>query len=303
MADGSKHENLRIGIDLGGTKIAAVALGPDGKEVGAHKRVPTPKDYDAIIQALTSLVKELEKEAGGQASVGICTPGAVDAAAGVIRFSPNIMALTGRTLGADLKKALSRDVRMANDAACFALSEAMDGAAKDMRVVYGVILGTGVGGALVTDKKISSGPNGVMEWGHLPFPWPESDDVPERCGCGRMGDIESYLSGPALYRQLSKATGRTFAEKDLHQALLNKDGIVFGVVDRYLTRLAKAFALLITIMDPDALVLGGGLSNLDIIYEQVPARLGKYTIVPDVRTKILKAKYGDDSGLRGAAWL
>ena len=293
---------IRIGIDLGGTKIAMLALSEDGKEL-AHQRAPTPQDYESIVRTVADFTREHEKKTGKTARIGIGTPGAVDAASGMVRFSPNIKILAGKPFVQDTKAATGREVSIANDAAAFALSESTDGAGADGRIVYGVILGTGVGGSLVVDKKISQGPNHLMEWGHLPLPWPAADDVPERCGCGRMGDIESYLSGPALHRQLAKALGRDVANDALNEGLKKGDVAMRAVMERYIQRLAKAFTLLITVVDPDVIVCGGGVSNLDIIYQRLPAQIEKYAIAPGVKTRILKAKHGDDSGLRGAAWL
>lgn len=293
---------IRIGIDLGGTKIAALALSEEGKEL-AHQRAPTPRNYESIVRAIADFTKEHEKKTGKTARIGIGTPGAVDAASGMVRFSPNIKMLVEKPFVKDVAAATGREVRIANDAATFALSESTDGAGAGARVVYGVILGTGVGGSLVVDRKISHGPNQLMEWGHLPLPWPESGDVPERCGCGRLGDIESYLSGPALHRQLQKALGREVDNGALQEGLKNNDAAMRAVMDYYIVRLAKAFTLLITVMDPDVIVCGGGVSNLDILYKELPAQIEKYAIAPGVKTRILKARYGDDSGLRGAAWL
>lgn len=295
--------NINIGIDMGGTKIAAIALAADGRVLG-HLRVPTPPDYQGIIQGISGLVGQLRAEIKGSvSSIGICSPGVVDRENGVIRFSPNIPDLKDKPFVEDVSAVLAMPVRLANDAACFALSEACEGAGAGQRSVYGIILGTGVGGALVVDKKIPSGPNGATEWGHLPLPWADAADVPLRCGCGRIGDIESYLSGPALHRRLAKQFGRDIGNDEIAEGIVAKNPAMLEVMDAYLNQLAKALAMLVTIVDPDVIVIGGGVSNLDILYDEVPARIARYAISGGNKTKILKARFGDDSGLRGAARL
>ncbi len=292
---------MRIGIDIGGTKIAALALADDGREL-AHERVATPKDYREILATCVSLAEKLEGGKGAR-PLGLCMPGAVDASVGRVRFSPNIHALAGQDFVADMKSRFGREVKIANDAGCFSLSEASDGAAKGLGNVYGVILGTGVGGCQVVEGKIVNGPNAMHEWGHIPLPWAEKTDIPARCGCGREGCVESYLSGPALHRQLHQALGREIGNAELIKAIAQKDETVMRVMDTYSTRLAKALAVLVLVLDPDAIVFGGGLCNLDLLYEEMPKRIPKYTVLPDIQTKVLKAAHGDDSGLRGAAWL
>ena len=292
----------RIGIDLGGTKIAGIALSQSGA-VLEHHRIPTPQHYPDIIKACAELVTKLNPHNDGVQQLGICTPGMIDYEKGVITFSPNVATLKDKPFRDDLSSALRLPVHIANDAACFTLSESIDGAASDARIVYGVILGTGVGGALVVDKKMLFGPHRANEWGHVAFPFPDADDVPVKCACGRVGDIESYLSGPALHRQLQEKLGRPINNDELVAGINRKDAAIMAVVERYAARLAKALAMLITVVDPDVIVLGGGVSNLEIIYQLVPSLWGRYTISPVVKTKLVKAKYGDDSGLRGAAWL
>jgi len=211
-----------------------------------------------------------------------------------------VAALKDKPFRDDLSAALGVPVHLANDAACFTLSESIDGAAAGARIVYGVILGTGVGGALVVDKKMPSGPHRANEWGHVAFPFPDKDDVPSKCGCGRVGDIESYLSGPALHRQLEEKLGRPVNNDELVAGIKANDAAIMAVVERYCTRLAKALAMLITVVDPDVIVLGGGVSNLEIIYQLVPSLLPRYTLSPVVKTKIVKAKFFDYIGLRGA---
>lgn len=292
----------RIGLDLGGTKISAICLSGRG-EVLAHRRVSTPQSYPEIVASCTQLVRGLDQKQASIKRVGICTPGVIDHDRGVITFSPNVPALKDKPFRDDLSAALDMPVQLANDAACFTLSESMDGAAASARIVYGVILGTGVGGALVVDRAMPSGPHRANEWGHVAFPYPAVDDVPARCGCGRVGDIESYLSGPALHRQLTEKLGRDMDSDALALAIAQGDAAVMAVMERYITRLAKALAMLVTIVDPDVIVLGGGVSNIELIYRRVPELIGDYTLAFPVKTKIVKAMHGDDSGLRGAAWL
>ncbi len=294
---------IHIGLDLGGTKISGVALDENGREL-ARERVATPAGYAELCDACGGLVLRLAKGHAGGFSVGVGCPGAVDVKAGVVRFSPNIPSLTDRFFVRDLSRAVGALVRLANDAACFAASEARDGAGAGLPRVYGVVIGTGVGGALAGNGQIIPGPNGFTEWGHVPLPWIKNGDLPlRRCGCGKLGCIESYLSGRALNREVSENLGRDLGNDELNEAIARRVPQVADVMEQYLDRLARAFAMLITILDPHALVLGGGVSNLDILYNEIPARLPAYTPVPEVGTKILKARYGDDSGLRGAAWL
>ncbi|MBY0428323.1 MAG: ROK family protein, partial [Alphaproteobacteria bacterium] len=263
---------IRLGLDLGGTKIAGIALSQNGA-VLEHHRVATPQYYQDIIKACVALVQKLNPHHDGVEQVGICTPGVIDFEKGVITFSPNVGALKDKLFRDDLSAALGMPVQLANDAACFTLSESMDGAAASARIVYGVILGTGVGGALVVEQKMPSGPHRANEWGHVAFPFPDSDDVPAKCGCGRMGDIESYLSGPALHRQLAEKLGRPVNNDELVAGINNNNPAIMAVVERYAARLAKALAMLITVVDPDVIVLGGGVSNLEIIYQLVPSFL------------------------------
>jgi fructokinase len=294
---------IHIGLDLGGTKISAIALDAAGKELG-RTRLPTPKDYPSILAQCAAFVRGFEKETGVKGTVGVGSPGAIDTREGLIRFSPNIEALRGKYLARDLAKDLGVPVKLANDAACFALSESRDGAAAGLNRIYGIILGTGVGGAPVERAQFMSGPNTYNEWGHVSLPWMDDGDLPKpACGCGRVGCIEAYLSGPALHRQLAAALGHECSNDELNAGLQKRDEKIMRVMDVYMNRLGKACAMLVTIMDPDAIVLGGGVSNLDILYAELPARIGQYTPVTENKTKVLKAKFGDDSGLRGAAWL
>jgi predicted NBD/HSP70 family sugar kinase len=271
---------LRIGIDLGGTKIEALALDAGGAEV-FRERVPTPRgDYAATVAAVAALVREI-----GAGTVGIGIPGALSRVTGLVK-NANSTWLIGKPLKQDLEKVLGREVRIANDANCFALSEAVDGAAKGAEVVFGVILGTGVGGGIIINGRVWEGPNAIAgEWGHNPLPAPQPADLPLRkCYCGRAGCIETYLSGPALERD---------------KAGLAED----ESISRYEERLARSLAAVINVLDPDAIVLGGGLSNIGRLYESTPRLWTRYVFSDHVATRIVRAAHGDSSGVRGAAWL
>jgi fructokinase len=269
---------MRIGIDLGGTKIEVVVLAADGSE-RLRRRVPTPRgDYTATVAAIAALVRDAEAELGSQGTVGVGTPGAVSKQTGRIK-NANSTWLIGQPLRADLERALVREIRMSNDANCLALSEAIDGAARGMRVVFAAILGTGVGGGIAIDGVMHDGPNAIAgEWGHTPLPWMREDEAPgPTCYCGRSGCIETFLSGPAREREPS--------------------------LERYLDRLARGLAVIADILDPDALVLGGGVSNVDAIYTRVPALMRSYVFSDTFDTPLLRAAHGDSSGVRGAAVL
>jgi len=270
---------LRIGVDLGGTKIELLALEAAGKEV-FRKRVPTPQgDYAATLEAVTSLVGNAEKELKAKATLGIGIPGALSRVSGLVK-NANSTCLNGRDLKGDLEKSLGREIRIANDANCFALSEAVDGAGRGAKVVFGVILGTGVGAGIVVNGELLVGPNAIAgEWGHNPLPLPRTEDLPlPDCYCGRKGCIETYLSGPALAR----------------------DG---EQLDRYEERLARALAGVINILDPDVIVLGGGISNIPRLYADVPGSWARHVFSDQVATKLVPPVHGDSSGVRGAAWL
>lgn len=281
---------LRIGIDLGGTKIEAIAL-DQGREV-FRKRVPTPRgDYAATIHAIVSLARE-----GGEGTVGIGMPGTLSRVTGRVKNS-NSTWLLDMPFKEDVERALGREVRMANDANCFALSEATDGAAAGAEVVFGVILGTGVGGGVVVRGRALDGPNGIAgEWGHNPLPLPTAGDLPlPKCYCGRSGCIETYLSGPGLERDHEALAGTSLpAEK----AVLEEKTIA-----RYEERLARALAHVINIVDPDVIVLGGGMSNTQRLYGNVPKLWGRYVFSDRVDTRLVPPVHGDSSGVRGAAWL
>ena len=282
---------LRIGVDLGGTKIEALALDPAGREV-FRKRIPTPRgDYAATVAAVQSLVDQ-----AGAGSVGVGIPGAESRASGLIK-NANSTWLIGKPLARDLEAALGRPVRLENDANCFALSEALDGAGKDAAVVFGVILGTGVGGGIVVDRKVIRGVNAIAgEWGHNALPLPTGPDLPlPACYCGRKGCIETYLSGPGLSRDHEQRTGERLKAEDvvLHEETMT----------RYEERLARALASVINVLDPDVIVLGGGMSNVRRLYTEVPKLWTRHVFSDRVATRLVPPVHGDSSGVRGAAWL
>lgn len=293
---------MRIGLDLGGSKIEIIALGDEG-QVLLRERVATPQgDYPATVAAMADLVTAVERKvgAGDAASVGVGIPGAESLATGLIK-NANSTCLIGQPLKRDLAAALRREVRIANDANCFALSEAVDGAGAGARVVFGVILGTGVGGGIVADGKLLTGANAIAgEWGHNPMPGESHGLV---CYCGRQNCIELYLSGPGLAAEHRRATGADFPAIEIARRAANGDATCDATLQRYEARLARALAQVINILDPDAIVLGGGLSNIDRLYDQVPRLWGKRVFSDQVATRLLKHQHGDSSGVRGAAWL
>jgi fructokinase len=295
---------VRIGIDLGGTKIEAIAIDPAGRELG-RRRVPSPaRDYDAIVAAIAGLVDDLERELGGGATVGVGIPGVTSPATGLVK-NANTTVLIGRPFDRDLGTRLGRTVRLANDANCFAMSEAADGAGAGATAVFGVILGTGVGGGLVIGGRIIAGANAIAgEWGHNPLPWPHDAERPgARCYCGKHGCIETFLSGPGLARDFAEVVGRSLTVPEIVAAAEAGQPAASAALERYEDRLARALATVINVVDPDAIVLGGGLSNLARLYESVPRRWAAYVFSDAVRTRLLPARHGDSSGVRGAAWL
>lgn len=295
---------MRIGIDLGGTKIEGVGLDAAGA-VLARRRVPTPQgDYEGTVRAIAEVVQEIEGESGLRGSVGLGMPGILSPATGLVK-NANSVCLNGRRLDLDLETALGRPVRIENDANCFALSEASDGAASGRDCVFGVILGTGTGGGVVVKGRVVRGRNAVGgEWGHNPLPWPEPAELPgEECYCGLRGCIETWLSGPALARDYERATS---VSRDAAQIVTRAnagDPAATACLDRYVNRLARALATIINVLDPDAIVLGGGLSSIDRLYTEVPRSWSRFVFSDRVDTELLRPKYGDASGVRGAAWL
>ena len=295
---------IRIGVDLGGSKIEALALDAAGREL-ARRRVPSPAyAYDAIVEAIRRLVGDLEATLGETARVGIGTPGAVSPASGLIR-NANSTVLNGRPFAADLGAALGRAVRVENDANCFALSEATDGAGAGHRLVFGVILGTGVGGGIVVDGRLWVGPNAIAgAWGHNELPSRGEAGLPDTaCWCGRRRCIETYLSGPGLAADHARTTGATLDASQIAAQARAGDAHARGTLARYARRLGGALAGVVNLLDPDVVVLGGGLSNIDGLYEPLRAHLAANLFSDACRTQVLRNRHGDASGVRGAAWL
>ena len=295
---------MRIGIDLGGTKIEGLALGVDGREID-RRRIAAPRgSYDDTIRAMVDLVSAIEVAAGRRGTIGIGIPGATSPVTGLIK-NANSTWLIGHALEQDLARALGRPVRLANDANCFALSEAADGAAAGARVVFGVIIGTGTGGGLVVNGQLITGANAIAgEWGHNPLPAPEDDERPgPPCYCGRRGCIETFLSGPALARDYIARGGADLSAADVVTRADAGDPIAIDCLARYESRFARAIATIINTIDPDVIVLGGGLSNIARLYQRVPALWGPHVFSDHVATTLVRARHGDASGVRGAAWL
>ncbi|MGZ5215400.1 MAG: ROK family protein [Caldimonas sp.] len=298
---------IRIGVDLGGTKIEALAIDAQGREL-ARQRIASPaRDYEQTIEAIRGLVTGIEAGLGERARVGVGTPGAVSPASGLVK-NANSTQLNGRPVVADLARALGREVRVANDANCFALSEASDGAGAGHRLVFGVILGTGVGGGLVFDGSLWVGPNAIAgEWGHNEMPSRTEDALPATtCYCGRRCCIETYVSGPGLAADHARAAPAASADADARRIVelaQGGDPLAAATLERFHRRLASALATVINVVDPDVVVLGGGLSRIDSIYVEVPALLAAFVFSDRCTTPILRNRHGDASGVRGAAWL
>jgi fructokinase len=295
---------MRIGVDLGGTKIEGVLLDEAGAE-RARLRIPTPRgDYPATVAAVAGVVAELDARFGGNASVGVGIPGAVSPATGLIK-NANATWLIGRELHRDLAAATGRQVRVANDANCFAVSEAVDGAGAAANVVFGVILGTGVGGGIALSGRALTGANAVAgEWGHNPLPWAGAEDEPRApCYCGKHGCIETYLSGNGIARAFLARSGHEQDAAGVASLAMEGDVTAKEVMAGYADRLARALASVINILDPDVIVLGGGLSNIASLYEAVPPLLPRWVFSDRVATRLVRNRHGDSSGVRGAAWL
>ena len=298
------RHHFRIGIDLGGSKIEAAAL--DNEGLFRHRqRVATPAgDYSGTIQAIRELVEALEHQLGERGTVGVGIPGAISPVTGLVK-NANSTCLIGHALDQDLAVALGRPVRLANDADCFALSEAVDGAGAGAETVFGAILGTGVGGGVVVRKRLLSGPNAIAgEWGHSPLPWPRDDERPgARCYCGKYGCIETFVSGPGLARDHAAFAGDALSAVEIARRAESGDSEADATMRRYEDRLARALATVINLIDPHVIVLGGGLGQIARLYETVPALWGAYVFSDEVATRLLPPRYGDSSGVRGAAWL
>ena len=298
---------MRIGIDLGGTKIEGIVL--DGSSELARVRVDTPRDdYAATLDAIAALIANLRNTAGPAATVGIGIPGTI-ATTGLVK-NANSTWLIGRALQTDLEARLGRSVRIANDANCFAMSEATDGAAAGADIVFGVIVGTGTGAGIVVRGQVLSGANGIAgEWGHNALPWPNDDERPgPACYCGKSGCIETFLSGPGMTADHERSTGRRELPPEIALAADRGDGAAVATMERYERRMARALAAVINMLDPDVIVLGGGMSNIDRLYDNVPRLWSDWVFAatgsaPDIRTRLVRARHGDASGVRGAAWL
>jgi fructokinase len=295
---------MRIGIDLGGTKIEALAIDDRGTELARH-RVDTPRDdYEATVKAIVALVHRIETETGTTGTVGAGIPGTISRITGLIK-NANSTWLNGQPFHRDLIATLGREVRVANDANCLAVSEATDGAAAGVRVVYGVILGTGCGGGVALEGCVHDGPNGVAgEWGHNPLPWPKPEESPgPACYCGKRGCMEMWVSGTGIARDYKNVTGIARTTREIIADFVAGDQVAAETVERFEDRLARGLANVINILDPDVIVVGGGVSAVDHIYEALPKLLPKYVFGGEVSTPVVKAKFGDSSGVRGAAWL
>jgi fructokinase len=292
---------IRIGFDVGGSKLAVIALDEQGAELG-RDRQKVPRDYRSTLDALTHITETLGH--GAARSVGIALPGMIGAAGELVRVV-NLPWLEARSLRTDLQQALGLPVAIANDANCFALSEAIDGAAAGAAVVFGVILGTGVGGGIVVDGKVLAGANAIAgEWGHNPLPDAGRDaGSPQVCGCGRVGCVETWLNGAALARDYLASTGRDADAAEIARLAETGDGDAKAAIARFEQRLALALAGIVNILDPDVIVLGGGLASIASIYARVPALWRSFCVAPEPRTRLVPARFGPESGLRGAAWL
>jgi fructokinase len=295
---------MRIGIDLGGTKIEGIAIADDGRE-RVRRRIPAPRgDYAKTLDAVAGLVRDIEREIGEQGTVGVGIPGTMSPATGLVK-NANSTWLIGRPLGHDLPRLLERPMRFANDANCFALSEATDGAAAGAGIVFGVIVGTGCGGGVVVNGHVLTGANAIAgEWGHNPLPAARDGESPgPPCYCGRRGCIEQFLSGPALSREYQEQGGGGLTALEIATRAAAGEPLASATLARYEERMARALGSIINVLDPDIIVLGGGLSNIEPLYERVPQLWAPYVFSDRVDTRLVPARHGDSSGVRGAAWL
>jgi fructokinase len=295
---------MQIGIDLGGTKTEAIGL-EGSRLVAARRRVTTPQDYMATLDSIARLVDDIEADAGCTGSVGVGIPGTVGRVTGLVK-NANSTWLNGRPLLSDLEARLGRPVRVANDANCFTLSESIDGAGQGFETVFGIILGTGVGGGISIRERIHEGPNQIAgEWGHNPLPWMTEEEraAAPACYCGRQGCVETFLSGPAFERDYALLSSARRSSHDIVRAAGDGDSHAVHALERYNDRLARALAALINVLDPDAVILGGGMSNLPDLPSMVAGTLPEYVFSDSLTTRILVNAHGDSSGVRGAAWL
>lgn len=295
---------MRLGIDLGGTKIEIVAL--EGSREVLRARVATPQTvYGDTVRAMRDLVLEAEAKLGRRGTLGVAIPGTISAQTGLVK-NANSTRLIGHPLDRDLVEAIGRSVRIANDANCFALSEASDGAAAGADVVFGVIVGTGCGGGISVGGRVLGGAHGIAgEWGHNPLPAPTAKEIETapQCYCGRKSCIEAWISGTGLAADFRRRTGRSLQGPEIAAAAAQGDAAACETMELFYDRFARSLAGIVNVLDPDAIVLGGGLSNIEAIYDTLPERVERYAFTPEGRTPILKAKFGDSSGVRGAAWL
>jgi len=295
---------MRIGIDLGGTKIEGILLDQAGCEL-ARKRVPTPQeDYEGTVAAVIGVARELEGKAGREATLGVGMPGAISPVTGRVK-NANSTWLNGRTFHIDLEKAWGRPLRTANDANCLAVSEAVDGAGEGAHTVFAVIIGTGCGGGIAVDRNPLVGPNAAAgEFGHIQLPWMDESELPgPACYCGKHGCLETWISGTGFRKDFERVSGRRMTSPDIVAAARGGDALAKANLARYVDRLARGLGAVVTMIDPDVIVLGGGMSNVDLLYEEVPALLPRYTFGGECVTPVRKAVHGDSSGVRGAAWL
>ncbi|MGD8595300.1 MAG: ROK family protein [Gammaproteobacteria bacterium] len=297
-------DTIRIGVDLGGTKTEIIALSPQGGELIRHRVVSPRNDYQATINTIAALVAQVESELDATGSVGIATPGALSNETGRLKNSNSVW-LNGQPVRRDLEIALKRPVRIANDANCFALSEATDGAAAGADVVFGVIVGTGTGGGVVVHGRLINGVNSIAgEWGHNPLPWVSPQELPgPSCYCGKSGCIETYLSGPGMANDYFALTGSILQAEDIVREAAAGNAYAKQTLQRYEQRMARALASVINVLDPQVIVLGGGMSNISQLYETVPKVWSHYVFSDRVATRLVAPKFGDSSGVRGAAWL
>jgi fructokinase len=297
-------DRIRIGVDLGGTKIEFVALDGDGRELHRH-RVPTPRfDYDATVRTIAKAIQQIEATLGCMGTVGVGIPGTVSTQTGLVK-NANSTWMIGKPFDRDLSNAMGREVRCANDANCLAVSEATDGAAAGQHVVFAVILGTGCGGGIALDGRVHTGRNAVAgEWGHNPLPWATADEFPgQLCYCGRHGCLETWISGTGLTADYERTTKISLTGPEIASRGASGESAALAALARYEDRLARGLAHVINLLDPDVIVLGGGVSQIPRLYQNVPARLKEYVFGREADTPILPAKHGDSSGVRGAAWL
>lgn len=303
-AEPQQHSNaIQIGVDFGGTKIEAAALDSRGKFL-ARVRAPNPGNYDAAIRTVCELIEAVEQQAGGRGTVGIGTPGSISPRTGTMR-NANSVYLNGRDFHKDMSAALKREIKIANDANCLALSEVVDGAAAGSKVAFAVIIGTGCGGGVVVNGRLVEGANGVGgEWGHIPLPWPTPDEfgVPQ-CWCGQRGCLETWVSGSGLRRDYAQATGRTLDGESIVQAARAGEPQAAAALQRYIDRLGRGLAVICNILDPDTIVLGGGMSNVTELYARLPGIVRAHVFSDTWSARIVPAKWGDSSGVRGAARL